>query len=149
MTEALFGGFDPIAPLRPHLGPEFAKLDSRLQAAVDRRYELPAWDQTSYRLHKYVDRLAAASEAYHVVGWSGDEIETTLSVGLGPLDEDPLWPLAGMQPWEPWPPALAQAAFSQRLRQLLIKADVDAALSEVVAAFLNPMPEGEPCPVEL
>ncbi|VTZ22896.1 hypothetical protein MPC1_13260003 [Methylocella tundrae] len=37
-TEALFGGIDPIAPLRPHLGPDFARLDRRLQAAVDQRY---------------------------------------------------------------------------------------------------------------
>lgn len=48
-TEALFGGFDPIAPLRPHLGPDFARHDRRLQAAVDQRYLLPPWTEEFMR----------------------------------------------------------------------------------------------------
>lgn len=67
-TEALTGGWDPITPLKPHLGPGFSALVARLQAAVDHRYDLPAWTPTDYALHKRADRLAAANEAYHVVG---------------------------------------------------------------------------------
>ena len=36
-TEALMGGWDPITPLKPHLGPGFSALVVRLQAAVDHR----------------------------------------------------------------------------------------------------------------
>ena len=69
-TEPLVGGWDCIAPLKPHLGPAFEQLDRRLQAAVDQRYQLPAWTGDTYARHKHADRLAAASEAFHVVGWS-------------------------------------------------------------------------------
>src|SRR5271156_6541460 len=31
-------GWDCIAPLKPQLGPDFARLDQRLQAAIDQRY---------------------------------------------------------------------------------------------------------------
>ena len=62
-TEALWGGWDPIASIKPHLGPAFQQLDRRLQAAVDQRYQLPAWTEDIYAQHKHADRLAAASEA--------------------------------------------------------------------------------------
>ena len=42
-TEALAGGFDCLAPLKPHFGAAFARLDALLQAAVDQRYRFPAW----------------------------------------------------------------------------------------------------------
>jgi hypothetical protein len=66
-TEALMGGWDPITPLKPHLGLGFSALVARLQAAVDHRYNLPAWTSTDYALHRQADRLAAPNEAYHVV----------------------------------------------------------------------------------
>lgn len=47
-TEALLGGWDPIASIKPHLGPAFTRLDARLQAAVERRYKLPPWTDESY-----------------------------------------------------------------------------------------------------
>ena len=40
-------GWDCLAPLKPQLGPEFARLDRRLQLAVDQRYQLPAWTEES------------------------------------------------------------------------------------------------------
>ena len=64
-TEALWG-FDLLFPLKSQLSPQFERLDDRLQAAVDRRYPLPAWTEDSYARHKHADRFAAASEAYHV-----------------------------------------------------------------------------------
>jgi hypothetical protein len=118
-TEALFGGWDCIARLKPHLGPEFARLESRLQAAVDQRYQLPHWTEDACRRHKHADRLAAANEAYHVAGWSREEMRATLGITLDPLDNDPLTLPAGMKPWEPWPPKLAESQFFRRLIELL------------------------------
>jgi hypothetical protein len=120
-TEALFG-FDCIAPLKPHLGPEFARLDRRLQAAVDHRYQLPPWTEDAYQGHKHADRLAAANEAYHVVGWSREEMRASLGITLDPLDNDPLTLPAHMKPWEPWPPKLAESQFFRRLMELLERA---------------------------
>ena len=117
-VEALIG-WDCLAPLKPHLGPEFARLDRRLQAAVDWRYQLPAWTEEDYARHKHADRLAAASEAHHVVGWSREDIRDILEIGLDPLEQDPLALPPGLKPWEPWPPALAAARFLTRLQQLL------------------------------
>jgi 5'-deoxynucleotidase YfbR-like HD superfamily hydrolase len=42
-------GWDPIGPLKPHLGEPFRKLEQRLQALVGERYALPAWDAAAYR----------------------------------------------------------------------------------------------------
>ncbi|MBV8105730.1 MAG: hypothetical protein JO223_14105 [Hyphomicrobiales bacterium] len=42
-------GWDPIGPLKPHLGEPFRKLEQRLQACVGERYALPAWDTAAYR----------------------------------------------------------------------------------------------------
>lgn len=134
-TEALFGGFDPIAPLRPHLGEGFARLDRRLQEAVDRRYRLPPWTDESYALHKRADRQAAANEAYHVVGWSRDDIRSSLQITLEPLDDDPLPLLPGRKQWEPWPPTLAKTRFFDRLSELLDKAEPEDALAKLARAF--------------
>jgi hypothetical protein len=130
-TEALLGGFDPIMPLKPHLGEGFARLDRRLQRAVDRRYGLPPWIDESYALHKRADRQAAANEAYHVVGWSRDDIRSNLQITLDPLDEDPLAMPPGMSPWEPWPPKLASTVFLQRLGELGDAIDVTDTLDEI------------------
>ena len=124
-TEALMGGFDCIATLKPHLGLAFEQLDRRLQAAVDQRYQLPAWTDDTYAQHKHADRLAAASEAYHVVGWSLADMRESLGITLDPLDADPLTLPSGMQPWEPWPPKLAETLFLQRLTELLERAARD------------------------
>ena len=50
-------GWDPIGPLKDHLGEPFRKLEQRLQALVGERYALPAWDAAAYRRHKAADRL--------------------------------------------------------------------------------------------
>jgi hypothetical protein len=112
-------GFDPISPLKPHLGAAFKSVTDRLRAAIDARYRLPAWDAAGYTLHKRADHLAAASEAFHVTGWSREEIRESLEITLEPVDEDPLPVPDGMQPWEPWPPRLAAALFLAKLRDLI------------------------------
>ena len=111
--------FDPISPVKPHLGIGFTQLDDRLQAAIGARYGLPDWSKDEYAAHKRADRLAAASEALHVAGWPHDEIRDTLLITDCPLIEDPLPTPEGMRPWEPWPAQLAASLFLAKLRKLL------------------------------
>src|SRR5271167_2927014 len=99
-------GWDCIAPLKAQLGAPFSALEARLQAAVDARYRLPAWTPEDYARHKRADRLAAASEAFNVVGWSRRDMRKALSIETAPLIDDPL-PPRGFAPWEPWPPRAA------------------------------------------
>jgi len=82
-------GWDPIGPLKDHLGEPFRQLEQRLQALVGERYALPAWDAAAYRRHKAADRLAAASEAFHVVGWSREDMRDALGIVCEPLEDDP------------------------------------------------------------
>lgn len=117
MDEGLLG-FDAITPLKPHLGDGYASVVKRLRAAIRSRYDLRRWDHEGYKEHKYADRLAAASEAHHVVGWSAADIRSSLGITLAPLDVDPVPVPPGMQPWEPWPPKLAAQLFLDRLEEL-------------------------------
>ncbi len=130
-----FLSFDPISPVKPHLGQEFEDLSNRLQAAIGRRYGLPMWKGDDHVLHKRADRLAAASEALHVAGWSRRDLVETLGIELVPVMDDPLPRLEGLRPWEPWPPRLAAALFLAKLRELLndeTQLDRPASLEAVV-----------------
>jgi hypothetical protein len=111
-------GFDCISVLKPFLGDSFRALSQRLEHAVFLRYGLPAWTPKEYQVHKRADRLAAASEAVHVVGWSGDEVRRTLKISAVPLHEDPLQAVYGERAWEPWPPGLACERFLDELNRL-------------------------------
>lgn len=111
-------GFDCISVLKPFLGEQFRELSRRLEHAVFLRYGLPRWTRDGHRLHKRADRLAAASEAVHVVGWSRNEVRQTLKIRAQPLDTDPLHVLYGDRPWEPWPPGLACERFLEMLDTL-------------------------------
>ena len=71
-------------------------------------------------MHKRADRVAAASEAVHVVGWTRDEVRHTLRIPFDPLAADPLAPVYGDTPWEPWPPAVAADRFLTELRRLCL-----------------------------
>jgi hypothetical protein len=128
-----FLSFDCITPVKQYLGKGFASLIGRLQAAVVMRYVLPGWSTEDYALHKQADRLAAASEALHVVGWSREDIRHTLEIEATPLDRDPLTVPRGMRPWEPWPPQLAAGLFLAELNRLSVKGHFsgDAARKEV------------------
>jgi len=44
-------GFDPISPLKPRLGSDFAALTQRLQHAIATRYRLPEGCHEDYLLH--------------------------------------------------------------------------------------------------
>ncbi|MYM73715.1 phosphohydrolase [Duganella sp. FT109W] len=111
-------GFDCISPLKPFLGDAFKTLSQKLDAAVFLRYGLPGWTTKEYAAHKLADRLAAASEAVHIAGWSATEVQQTLKITVPPLHDDPLHAIYGGTPWEPWPPSLAAERFLAQLNQL-------------------------------
>ena len=111
-------GYDALTPLKPHLGEAFTELTGRLTRAVAHRYRLPDWTEASYAAHKQADRLAAASEAAHVVGWSRADIRHSLRIKVEPLEFDPLPSRCGLQPWEPWSPRLAAGLFLETLAEL-------------------------------
>lgn len=116
--EALIGGFDPISPLKPFLGPGYAEIVAKLQAAVFTRYGVPDWSAEDHKLHKRADHLAAASEAVHVAGWSREEVLDLLNIGLQPVNTDPLVKAYGCKQWEPWPSSVAAERFLDMLQQL-------------------------------
>lgn len=111
-------GFDCLSPVKPFLGERFHQLTQRLQDAVFLRYGIARWSPADYALHKRADRLAAASEAVHVAGWSAEEVRRTLKISEPPLARDPLQAVYGGAAWEPWPPALANARFMLELTRL-------------------------------
>lgn len=111
-------GFDCISVLKPFLGEQFRELSRRLEQAVFLRYGLPRWTRDGHRIHKRADRLAAASEAVHVVGWTRKEVRQTLKIRAQPLEADPLHAVYGGRPWEPWQPGLACDRFLERLYKL-------------------------------
>lgn len=110
--------WDPISPIKPYLGAQYRSLASAVTEAIAQRYRLPPWIPEDHAVHKHADRLAAASEAYHVVGWSISDIREQLEIDLAPLSADPVHPPEGMRPWEPWPPRLAASLFLAKLRSL-------------------------------
>jgi hypothetical protein len=116
-------GFDAVSPIKPFLGEGFAALTRRLEQAVFLRYGLPAWTPAEHAAHKRADRLAAASEAVHVVGWKVDEVRTTLKIRSAVLERDPLAALYDCTPWEPWPPLLAAERFLAMLDQTKRRVD--------------------------
>lgn len=116
--EALIGGFDPVSPLKPILGEGYARIAQGLQAVVFARHRLTSWSPAEHRLHKLADRLAAASEAVHVAGWSAIEVVDVLGIELEPLAEDPLAEKFGCYPWQPWQPDIAAGLFFKQLREL-------------------------------
>ena len=111
-------GFDPISPLKPFLGPGYAALAGRLQGVIARRYALPDWTLAEKRAHKRADRVAAASEAVHVAGWTREEVRRTLRITEPPEDFDPLAACFGVTPWVPWPADQAAERFLAALRRL-------------------------------
>lgn len=111
-------GFDAISVIKPFLGDAFRALTKRLEHMVFLRYGLPAWDTRSHAAHKRADRLAAATEAVHVAGWSREEVRRTLKIRAEVLADDPLAAHYDCRPWEPWPPAVACERFLRELDRL-------------------------------
>ncbi|WP_211208211.1 phosphohydrolase [Leeia oryzae] len=111
-------GFDCISVLKPFMGEGFKQLSARLEHAVFLRYGLPSWQADDKTEHKRADRIAAASEALHIVGWSKEEIRQTLKIRFQPLAEDVLAAHYGDTPWEPWAPEKARSRFLEMLNEL-------------------------------
>jgi len=111
-------GFDPLSVIKPFLGQEFRDLAARLEDTVFLRYGLQRWTVEQKAFHKRADRVAAASEAIHVVGWTRDEVSKVLKIRFRPVEDDPLWPVYGGTPWEPWAPDLAAERFLEELGRL-------------------------------
>ncbi len=111
-------GFDCISVVKPFLGEAFRALTLDLQRAVSLRYRLKDFAPAERRAHKRADRVAAASEAVHVVGWTRDEVRHTLRIPFEPLAVDPLVAIYGGTPWEPWAPSIAADRFLCELRAL-------------------------------
>lgn len=111
-------GFDALSVIKPFLGDGFRALTARLEQAVFLRYGLPSWTARDHAAHKRADRLAAASEAVHVAGWSHDEVRRTLKISAPILHDDPLVTLYGCTAWEPWPPGVAAERFLAELNRL-------------------------------
>lgn len=111
-------GFDAVSVIKPFLGDGFRALTARLEQVVFLRYGLPAWTPREHALHKKADRLAAATEAVHVAGWSRDEVRSTLKITAPILNDDPLVQRYGCTAWEPWPPSVAAERFLAELKRL-------------------------------
>ncbi len=111
-------GFDCVSPLKPFLGEGYRSLAAELQRAIALRYSLRPFAADSLRAHKRADRVAAASEAVHIVGWTREEVRGTLRIAYEPLAEDPLARVYGGAAWEPWAPNLAAERFLAELRAL-------------------------------
>lgn len=111
-------GFDALSVIKPFLGDGFRALTARLEQVVFLRYGLPSWTAREHAAHKKADRLAAATEAVHVAGWSHEEVRRTLKITAPILNVDPLVAMYGCTAWEPWPPGLAAERFLVELNRL-------------------------------
>lgn len=111
-------GFDPISPLKPFLGAGYAALAERLRIAIATRHGVPAWTAVDKRAHKRADRIAAASEAVHVAGWTPEEVRATLGIRDRIIATDPLAAWFGVDAWAPWPAEQAAERFLSVLRRL-------------------------------
>lgn len=114
-------GFDCNSPLKTILGERFEWTSQRLLKAVWKRYALPHWSTADHAAHKEADRVAAAAEAVHVVGWSEEEIRSVLGIDSEVLVADPLAQRYDCEPWRPWPAQQAMEAFLAELRSQLVR----------------------------
>jgi len=122
-AEEAFLGFDCISPLKRILGEPFKVIEGRLSAAIWERYQVPAWTEAGYRLHKVADHAAAACEAVHCVGWGRQELVDLLGITASAPERDPLQARYGGMAWEPWPAEIAARRFGDALRALLMNRD--------------------------
>lgn len=118
-AEEAFIGVDMISTLKPILGKPFRDISASLSNAVADRYNLPYWQIPDHQAHKRADCVAAATEAFHCIGWSVDEIRNVLGISHPILTEDPLATIYGCTPWEPWTPDIAALRFGDELAAML------------------------------
>lgn len=108
-AEEGFVSFDPISPLKPHLGPAYHEIAARTRRAVHLRVGLPAELPVAWkRLIKRADRIAAATEAVNVAGYKHNEVRRILKIRADPLPEK----------LQAWSSAQAYQRFKARLHKL-------------------------------
>lgn len=122
-AEEAWLGVDIIASLKPILGEPFRAISAGLYNAVADRYKLPFWQVQAHQEHKRADYVAAASEAFHCVGWPAEEIRTVLGITHPILPTDPLAEIYDCAPWEPWTPEIAAHRFGSELASLMVLAE--------------------------
>lgn len=119
-SEGLLGGFDPIKPLKPFLGPGFRDLDARLQEAVHVRLGLPRKLSADWKIKiKEADLTAAATEVHHLTPWTPVQIRKSLEITVAPLSTDLISRRYGTPTWTPWTRAQSMSMYSAELARLM------------------------------
>ena len=101
---------DLITPLKAAVGEVFKEVETRLMRAIHLRFGLPAVLPSEFRtLIKRADRIAAATEAVQLAGFSERECRSYLKFKEKPMKSAKLTPL---------PVAEAERKFLEGFRQL-------------------------------
>ena len=107
---------DMISPVKAALGGEYGEMDTRLTAAIHRRFGLPAQLPLAIkRAIKQADRVSAWLEAIQIAGFSRAEADR-----LFPVPKDEL--LQGLE-IRLRPPRETRADYLARFDQLIVKID--------------------------
>jgi 5'-deoxynucleotidase YfbR-like HD superfamily hydrolase len=101
---------DMISPFKAVIGKDYKAVETRLLAAIHRRFGLPATrPEKLTRIIKSADRIAAYHEATQLAGFGAAEAVREFgrpSIGAAGL------------PLEPWPTAMAERRFLARFNKL-------------------------------
>jgi len=117
---------DLITPLKAAVGDVFREIETRLQAAVNLAFGLPAvLPEAARAAIKRADLAAAATEAVQLAGFGEDEVSSVLGIGEKPLPGVVL---------EPLPSAAAEALFLERFERLYRTHSAGAAKAVFTAA---------------
>lgn len=103
---------DMISPVKAALGAEYGEMDSRIAAAVHRRFGLPAQIPAAIkRSIKHADKISARLEAIDIAGFSLQEAAKLFPVPGGDIPNDLEIRLR--------PPAETRIAFLERYSQII------------------------------
>lgn len=116
-AEEAFLGFDAISPLKTFLGDQLQVVTDRLSRAITERYQLPKLTDSQYVQHKIADHIAAASEAFHIVGWSTLNIRTQLVISAEILEFDPFAEYFNLPHWTPQPVSVIAPLFLETIKK--------------------------------
>ncbi|WP_312524633.1 HD family hydrolase [Paracoccus sp. (in: a-proteobacteria)] len=103
---------DMISPVKAALGAEYGEMDSRIAAAVHRRFGLPAQIPAAVKRDiKRADRISAWAEAVQIAGFSRSEADRLFPIADGEMPQDLSIRLR--------PPAESRAAFLERYSDIM------------------------------
>lgn len=107
---------DMISPVKSALGVEYGDMDSRIGAAVHRRFGLPAVIPAPIKKRiKMADRISARLEAVQIAGFSPAEADRLFPIPAGTVTDGLDIRLR--------PPAETRAAYLARFSELMTGAD--------------------------